>query len=79
MTEFLHHQENTSDSRLGRVTSRILGGLGLSGEERALVLNNNDWASEIPGPEISQKGFYDVLAKIPAVYDQAMEDLRNGK
>jgi hypothetical protein len=78
MTEFLNYHETTGGSRLGRVAGRILGSLGLSGE-RVLVLNNNDWPSEIPGPEMSKEEFYDVLARVPEVYDQAMEDLRKGR
>ena len=50
-------------------------GVGKSQPERAYQLNNNDWASEIPGPDISKADFYKVLNKVPLVYRKAMDDL----
>ncbi|MGW5704705.1 hypothetical protein [Amycolatopsis japonica] len=46
-------------------------------QEWAYVLHNNDWPSEIPGPDLTKREFYALLEKIPGVYEEAIKDLAN--
>lgn len=68
---------NTADPSNSNTVHSLRGflGVGKSQPERAYQLNNNDWASEIPGPDMSKTDFYNVLKKVSSVYRQAMDDL----
>ncbi|GAA4526418.1 hypothetical protein [Amycolatopsis samaneae] len=76
-TEDLMHDAGGVKSRNPSSVRNFLSflGVGKSRPERAYELNNNDWASEIPGPDLSKADFYSVLGKVPLIYRQAMDDL----
>ena len=78
-TEGLGSSKGEGESKRSGFVARFLGRIGVerARQEWAYVLNNNDWPSEIPGPNLSKSDFYDVLKRVPDIYPEAMADLAN--